>query len=153
MRTLYAAVITAAFLIQGCSSNPPLTPEQQLQQNVQTLRDAATKTITDKKRLKLVLKISRTLEKTLLDYNRSYAQFARDIASLNREYGTPRSEQQALLDSFGRNREMIMRRVVDIHFELVALTTEAEWKKMVKYELQAFDSVRELQPGQLGAGS
>ena len=152
MKALFA-IITAAFIIQGCSSNTPLTPEQQLQENLQTFRDAATKTITDKDRLQLILKISRTLEKTLLDYNQSYAKFAREIAALNRQYDTPRAEQQVLLDQFRNTREQTMRRVADIHFEMAALTTEAEWKKMVKHELKAFESMRELPPGQLEAGS
>ena len=46
-----------------------------------------------------------------------------------------------------------MQQVVDLHFEMVALTTEKEWKQIVKYETEAFKSMRQLPQDQFGADS
>lgn len=153
MKYIFPILVALTFLLQACSSTPPLTPQQQLKENFQVFRDAAIKNVTEKDRLLLVLKVSQTLEKTLSDYNKAYALFAKTLGELNRNYDTPRAEQEALLSNFRNTRESIMKKVIKIHFEIVALTTQAEWKKMVKYETQAFETMRDLPPGQLGVGS
>ena len=146
-------MLASVLMMSACSTGQPLTSQQALEQNFQVLRDAATKTVTDKERLTVLLKVSRTLEKTVSEYNHSYVEFAKALQTLNRNYDTPRAQQESLLSEFRSTRELTMKKVINSHFEMIALTTKAEWKKIVKYETRAFETMREIPLDQLGIGS
>ena len=93
------------------------------------------------------------MESVLIEYNQAFSRFATELGELNRNYQTPRSEQEALLAAFTDKRKTTMQQVIDLHFEMVALTTDKEWKQIVKYETEAFKSMRKLPQDQFGADS
>ncbi len=152
LRNSFFAIIIL-FLTSACSSGPELTPQQALSENLKALRDAATQTITDEARRLQFMQSSRRLERVLFDYNSEYARFAQQMRSLNQVYTTPRSEQEALLAAFTETRQSAMQAVVDIHFDMVEVTTADEWQEIVEYESEALKSMRQLPAELLGADS
>jgi len=46
-----------------------------------------------------------------------------------------------------------MNEVVRFHFDMVAQTTEEEWKRIVKKELETIEALRQLPEDQLGGAS
>lgn len=144
--------IVAAFTLSGCASKP-VDPQEALTESMQVMRDAVTKHVTDAVRRNRLLGLTAKLEKTLLTYNQAYADFVTELGQLNRNYDTPRERLEYLITSFQVTRERSMNEVVKLHFDMVAQTSEDEWKRIVKHELEALKSVRELPEDKLGGKS
>ena len=140
-------IVTALTLI-GCASKPA-DPQEALKDNMQVMREAVTKVVKDVGRQNNLLALTQSLEKTLSEYNRAYTDFAIEFGELNRNYDTPREKLEYLLTAFRQTRKSAMKDVEKLHFEMVAQTSEDEWKKIVKKELEAIKSVRQLPEDQL----
>ena len=153
MRTLYPLIIALLLLVQGCSSGPALTPQQTLEQNFQVLREAAMKAIADEARVNQFFEHARRLESVVVEYNQAFSRFAAELGELNRNSHTPRSAQEALLAQFTERRLSAMEQVIELHFQMVTLTTASEWKDIVKYETEALGAIHQLPEGQNGADS
>lgn len=144
--SLIAAI---GLVIAGCASEP-VDPQQEIKANMQVMRDAVIDTVKDKQRQRTLIDLTRLLEKSLAEYNRAYSNFASEFGKLNRKYDTSRAKLEELHDSFRETRKSAMNEVTRIHFEMVANTSEDEWKKIVKKEIEAIKSVRQLPEDQLG---
>ena len=140
-------IVTALTLI-GCASKPA-DPQEALKDNMQVMREAVTKVVKDVERQNNLLALTQSLEKTLSEYNRAYTDFAIEFGELNRNYDTPREKLEDLITAFRQTRKSAMKDVEKLHFEMVAQTSEDEWKKIVKKELEAIKSVRQLPEDQL----
>jgi len=145
-------IFAVTFLILSCASKP-IDPQELLQNNMQVMRGAIVDTVNDKERKKNLLVLTNSLETSLSDYNRAYTNFSLEFGKLNRNYDTSRSEFENLLALFRKKRHSIMNEVTEIHFKMIALTSENEWKKIVKKELEAIKSVRQLPEDKLGGVS
>ena len=141
--------IANILVLLGCASEP-VDPQQEIKTNMQVMRDAVIDTVKDEERQGKLIALTRSLETTLAEYNRAYSNFASEFGKLNREYDTPRAKLEELLDSFRETRKSAMNEVAKIHFEMVASTSEDEWKKIVKKELEAIKTMRQLPEDQLG---
>ena len=140
------------FSLVGCASEP-IDPQQEIKDNMQVMREAISKTVVDNKRRQVLLDLSMSLEITLALYNQKYTDFAIQFGKLNRKYDTPRSELESLLNTIRKTRKTTINEVMDIHFKMVANTTGDEWKKIVKKEVEAIKSVRQLPEDKLGGAS
>lgn len=136
-------LFAVTFLIAGCASRPA-DPQLEIKANMQVMRDAVKETVKDSQRQQKLLLLAKSLEKVLSEYNRDYSEFASEFSQLNRVYETPRAKLEALLDSFRETRKSAMNEVARLHFEMVANTSKDEWKKIVKKEIEAIKSVRQL---------
>jgi hypothetical protein len=110
---------------------------------MQVMSDAVTINVVDSERRNKLLALSWALENTLLSYKQSHASFVSEFSELNRNYDTPRKHLEDLLVSYRNTRKQTMDKVIKLHFEMVAYTTEDEWERIVKHELSAFKTVRE----------
>lgn len=142
-------IVAIGLVIAGCASEP-VDPQQEIKANMQVMRDAVIDTVKDKQRQRTLIDLTRLLEKSLAEYNRAYSNFASEFGKLNRKYDTSRAKLEELHDSFRETRKSAMNEVTRIHFEMVANTSEDEWKKIVKKEIEAIKSVRQLPEDQLG---
>ena len=150
MRTVSVRIISLVFFLGGCASKPT-DPQEEIKNNVQAMRDAIVDVVADKKRRTNLLVLTTSLETMLSKYNQAYTEFAVEFGKLNRDYDTPRKTLEDLLSSFSRTRESTMNEVAKLHFDMVAQTSADEWKKIVKKELEAIKSVRQLPENQLGS--
>lgn len=138
-----------AFFICGCASKPT-EPQESLKNNAQVLREAVIETVKDVERQQKLLSSIESLEKVLLDYNKDYGDFVKEINQQNRVYETPRAQFEQILKSFRDKRKNAMETVAALHFEMVANTTEDEWKKIVKKEVETIKQSRRLPEDQFG---
>jgi hypothetical protein len=150
IRSIAISFMAIVFFLGGCASKPT-DPQVTIKDNVQVMRDAIIKVVADNDRKQKLLVLSSSLESTLLSYNQAYSEFAKEFGKLNRIYNTPRKKLEDLLSSFSQTRESAMNKVAKIHFDMVAQTSADEWKKIVKKELEAIKSVRQLPEDQLGS--
>lgn len=141
--------IVNSLVLSGCASEPK-DPQKELSANMQVMRDAVIETVKDEERKNKLITLTQSLEKTLADYNRTYSDFASEFGNLNRKYDTPRAKLEELIGAFREARKSAMNEVARLHFEMVANTSEDEWKKIVKKELDAIKTVRQLPEDQLG---
>ena len=144
-----AILLVTAFILSACASKPT-DPQQELKDNMQVMRDEVTSNVVDPERRKKILALSRVLETTLLSYKQAQADFASEFAELNRNYDTPRKRLEDVLVSFRSTRKQTMDKVIKLHFDMAALTTEDEWKHIVKHEVKALKVAHELPQGQSG---
>jgi hypothetical protein len=133
----------------SCASKPT-EPQEAITNNMQVMREAVVETVKDVgRRQKLLLSIQ-SLEKTLIDYNKDYRDFAKALRQQNRIYDTPRVKLEEIIKRFRDRRKSAMEAVVALHFEMIANTSEEEWKKLVKTEVEAIKRSRQLSEDQLG---
>jgi hypothetical protein len=145
-------IMLVSLLSLGCASKPS-DPREQLVSNMQVMRSAISNNVEDAERKQNLLLLTASLEQTLLEYNQSFVDFAVEFGKLNRDYATPREKLQELQASFRTVRASVINKVVDIHYQMVAQTTEDEWKKIVKKEIEALESVRQLPEDKLSEKS
>ena len=152
MKLISKLIIIITLVLSGCASKPT-DPQDVLKDNMQVMRDAVIKVVTHEKRRNNLLISIKKLEKTLLTYNEAYADFAVEFRKLNKQYHTPRKKLEQLLTSFALIRKTTIHDVVKLHFAMVAQTNKDEWKRIVKHELEALESVRQFPQGVLGETS
>lgn len=119
--------VVIALAISGCASKPS-DPEEALKINIQVLRDVITDTVKDEERRNSLLASTRSLESTLSAYNQAYTNFSIEYGKLNRRYDTPREILEEIQDSLRKKRKSTLDKLLKIHFEMVAQTSEVEWK-------------------------
>lgn len=146
-KILFLLMVIFNFL-SGCASKPT-DPKEALKANMQVMREAVIKNVKDEYRRNRLVGLTKQLEIILVTYNQSYFDFAVAFGLLNRNYDTPRDTLEELFISFRDKREIAMDQVVRLHFDMVAQTTEDEWKSIVKHEVEAFKTVRDLPEDQL----
>ena len=129
-------------VLSGCASKPS-DPQEEIKNNMQVMRSAVIETVKDVERQRKLIILTQSLETALAEYNLAYSSFVSEFGKLNRIYDTPREKLEKLLESFRRTRKDAMNEVIDIHFKMVAQTSEDEWSHIVKQELKAIESVRE----------
>lgn len=145
-------LFVVTFLIAGCASSP-MDPQEEIKDNMQVMRDAVIENVKDSERQQKLLSLTKSLENVLSEYNKDYRDFAIEFSQLNRIYETPRAKMEVLLDMFRDRRKAAMEEVAALHFEMVANTSEKEWKKIVKKEIEALKSVRQLPEDKLSGES
>jgi hypothetical protein len=125
--------LLAILVLAGCASKPS-DPEEALKINIQVLRDVITDTVKDEERRNNLLVSTRSLESTLSDYNKAYTNFSIEYSKLNRNYDTPREKLEEIQASLSKKRKSTLDKLLIIHFEMVAQTSDEEWKRMAKEE-------------------
>jgi hypothetical protein len=74
------------------------------------------------------------LGQQLLSFQVLRERFQFDALTLNARPDVTRTELEARLSQFDRERTALRASVVDLHSELIASTTPEEWKKLFPYE-------------------
>lgn len=134
-KKLAQILVVLALMLSGCASKPT-DPETALKENVRVLREIVSSTIKDNERRDNLFDSIQSLEITLSDYNQAYNKFAIEFSELNRRYDTPREELEKIQASLREKRKTTLNKLLAIHFEMVAQTSEDEWKRIAEEEWQ-----------------
>lgn len=152
MKNIAISLVAVVLILGGCASKPT-DPQEEIKNNIQAMRDAIVDVVADKNRRANLLVLTASLETMLSGYNQTYTEFSVEFGKLNRDYDTPRKTLEELLESFRMTRESAMNEAASLHFEMVAQTSADEWKKIVKKELEAIKTIRQLPEDPLGGKS
>lgn len=124
----------------GCAGNRP-SPEESLQEASQELRQAVTANIEDPRRRDEMLGLVGQIESVQRDFSAQAADFAARFEALNVDYDASRAQFEKLFADFNSERARSRDQLLDMHFQLTALATEGEWKRIGKAEARLYGEV------------
>jgi hypothetical protein len=75
------------------------------------------------------------------DFNHDLAVFIETYRGINGDYEAPRAAFDELFGDFDARIKKARDRFFDLHFQLTALSTEEEWNRIVKYEVEAYEEI------------
>jgi len=142
---LLCLALALGLAITGCKS-APLTPEAGAQKFTLQLREAVSANVTDQARKEQMLALVDQMEAVQSDFNRDVTAFVGSFRQLNTSYDTPRSDFDALFKTYDTQRIQARNRFLDVHFQLTALATADEWKRIGKVEKKIYQEL--LKPRQ-----
>lgn len=74
----------------------------------------------------------------LIAFHDAYADISVELRELNADPAASRAQFEALLEQFEVKHRQLRERILQRHFELIALTSPAEWKALAPHERKAF---------------
>ena len=128
----------------ACAKKPKPTPAQVVDEQVRATRQAIDRYVDDEQRAAGLLELLAEVEEVLLDYNRGLEERVSEFQAAYNDYGSSREDLEELIEEIKASTRLTRGSVVDIHFRMRDLTTEDEWKRIVKYEA---DAIRASRPG------
>lgn len=151
IKILYRAVVIlmVTLLAAGCSKNQ-LKPSEEILSNTRDMREAASIYIEDASRRDRVLALIGEMESAILKFDAEAASFVREYERLDRDYSSSRESYEMLLEEFSGQRETAQQKIIGLHFEIVALVSADEWKKIVKYEERAIKAATAARSAESG---
>jgi predicted nucleic acid-binding Zn-ribbon protein len=131
-------------LFTGCSKKPKPTPVQVLDNQVAVTREAIDKYVEDETRADQLTDLIGEVQDVLEEYNRAFEDMVGQYREAYNDYGSSREEIQNLADQIKASTRETRSRVLDLHFKMRDLSTEKEWKKIVKHEADAIRAARSV---------
>src|SRR5262245_16089255 len=139
--SMVAAVVAAA-----CVHQKP-TPEAMLKQGMAEMRSSISQAIPDPRRRDQLLGHADRFERLLGGYAREYEVYADKLHQANRGYDTTRGQVEALFKQFEAMRQATRSQLLDLHFQMLQLTSREEWEHVAKGEIRMLEAVGALPPG------
>ena len=138
MKTKLLLLFTLALglALPGCKSPPP--PEVTAQKFTQQLREAVAENVADAARKDQMLALVGQLDAVEGEFNGNVTAFVAAFRALNAGYDTPRAAFDDLFKTYDAQRISARDRFLDVHFQLTALATAGEWKKIGKVEKKIY---------------
>jgi hypothetical protein len=132
--------------IPGCSSKPPLTPEQQVQADVATYDAEIRKVVSDPARAQQLIRLSQEYQQQIRENVVLVRAYRAKLAALNANYQATRADFEALFSQHETNREAMLGKAAAIRERMAAVTTDAEWQDLNKinqriWEIELLDAV------------
>ena len=128
----------------ACASHHEhLPPQELLKANIEAMQQAVPSKISDPARAARVNKAVDALRQQLLSFDSVQATFQSNIRALNARPDATRSEFETLVKQFDEKRIAVRRRLFELHSEMIAATTEAEWKDLSPYEQRLLTETEE----------
>jgi hypothetical protein len=81
------------------------------------------------------------------DYAREYEVYVDKLHKANRGYDTTQGQVEALFKQFEAMRQTTRSQLLDLHFQMLQLTSEEEWEHVAKGEIRMLEVVGALPPG------
>ena len=132
--------VALALVVVGCKSSTP-TPDAGAQKYMQQLREAVSGTVEDPGRKDRMLALVGQMESVEKGFNQDVSAFVGSFRLLNTNYNTPRSEFDALFQNYDGQRIQARDRFLALHFQLTALATAEEWKRIGKVEMKMYEEL------------
>ena len=132
MKTLRASVV-AVLLCTACASHHA-TPQDRLTADLQELQQAVTINVGDGQRAARLKSSIDELGEQLRAFVAASDSFQSSFLRLNARPDATRAQFTSLIDGFDKQRAAIRARVFQLHSEMIAATTEKEWKSLAYYE-------------------
>ena len=135
MNRRIAAVALASALVCACAGQKPSQSDQSTQA-MQTMRDEVSRVVPDiERREKLHATLNR-YEDELQTFGRTVSAFQERLRAFNADPDASRADFDDLIASYQVDRKAARSQLVQIHQELLSLTTEEEWRSIGKREVE-----------------
>lgn len=145
----FLALFAVVLLVAACTHQKP-TPEARLKQGVTEMRSAISQAVTDPRRRDQLLGHADRFERVLGDYAREYEVYVDKLHQANRGYDTTRGQVEALFKQFEAMRQTTRSQLLDLHFQMLQLTSKEEWEHVARGEIRMLEVVGALPPGTPG---
>jgi len=143
VRILIATAVTicvVGLVVSGCRGAKP-SPEAKTQEYVHKMREAVSLNVKEKDRRDRMLALLGQMEAVERNFNNDIAGFVETYRGMNGDYEAPRAAFDDLFGEFDTRIQKARDRFFDLHFQLTALSTEEEWDRIVKYEVEAYEEI------------
>jgi len=138
MKSAVLAVCAAA-LAFGCASRKESQAEKSTRA-VQAVRDEVARVVADAGRREKALTAVDRFGAELKTFSATVATFQRSLHVLNADPDATRAQFNDLIGRFQAERKATRARLVRIHGELLAATTEEEWRSIATREGEIVDA-------------
>ena len=146
LRIAWFLAMLSAVLASACTHQKP-TPEARLKQGVAEMRSSISQAVADPRRRDQLLGHADRFERVLGDYAREYEVYVDKLHQANRGYDTSRVQIEALFKQFEAMRQSTRSQLLDLHFQMLQLTSKEEWEHIAKGEIRMLQVVGALPPG------
>ena len=133
MRNLafFAAALLAGFV--GCAGTPP-TPEATLGKGTSEMKSAIQRAVADPGRRDKLLATADGIEAALRGHAADYGRFLGEYRRLNDAFDTTQVQVETLFAQFDQRRRDTRARLLELHFQMIRLTSAQEWLPIAKVE-------------------
>lgn len=130
LRTTAIAVIMCA----ACASLHGASSRDRLSADLQELHEAVTLNVDDSQRAAHLQSSIDALGQQMRSFQAQSQTFQSSFLALNARPDATRAEFDSLVEKFDKQRAAIRTRVLELHSEMIAATTDKEWKTLSYYE-------------------
>jgi hypothetical protein len=130
LRTTAIVVIVCA----ACASHHGASRQDRLTADLQELHEAVTINVGDGQRAAHLQSSIDALGQQMRSFEALRQTFQSRFLALNSRPDATRAEFDSLVDGFDKQRAAIRTRVFQLHSEMIAATTDTEWKTLSYYE-------------------
>jgi len=135
---LVTAVLLAGLI--ACAGKPATT-EATLAKDTSEMKSAIQRVVSDPGRRDKLLAHTDSLEAALRGHAADYAKFVDEFHRLNDAYDTPQEQIDAMFAAFEQKRQASRARLLELHFELIKLTSPQEWGPIGKAEVDMLQAL------------
>ena len=133
-------ILALGLLVPACKSPPP-TPEAGAQKFTKELRDTVSGSVAGPDRVSQMIALVDQLDAVEVEFNGNVTDFIAGYRRLNAGYDTPRAAFDELFKNYEARRIAARDRFLAVHFQLAALATPDEWKKIGKAEKKIYEEL------------
>ena len=128
--------LVAALACGACASHvsPEVQSKATLEVKVEAMHGAVAANVPDAQRAARINKTINQLEAELDSFDNVLINFQSDVLALNSRPDATRADFDTLLTQYDQQRVAARKRIIQLHLEMIAATTEEEWKKLSPYE-------------------
>jgi hypothetical protein len=132
-------------VLSGCGGAEP-TRDQAIRQYSQELREAVATRVPDEQRKARLLQVVDHVEALQLRFTHETTHFIDGYRKLNADYDAARPAFEHLFSDYSARRITARNEALDLHFQLAALTTAAEWEAIGKAEANLYEEINDTAP-------
>ena len=136
-------VLVAAVLLAGlvACAGKPQTVEATLEKGAGEMKSAIQRSVSDPGRRDKLLAHTDSLEAAMRGHAADYAKFVDEFHRLNDAYDTPQEQIDAMFAAFEQKRQASRARLLDLHFQIIQLTSPQEWAPIGKAEVEMLQAL------------
>jgi len=138
-RTLVVKAIAMAILLGCATGSEPIDPEAvqaRIADSKAEFRALAASTIEDSGRGDTFVSLLDERDALIVKHARAVQQYAETMKMLNTDYDATRDAFEKVILAYNSERRLAQGKFVDVMSRMKAVTTEKEWKRLVKFELK-----------------
>lgn len=146
-RTLLASGLALGLFVVslGACSSDHRQPSEVIRDGMFATREAVREVVPEPERQEELVALVDELERLLGEQSEDLQEAARRMEALNDDPRTTRAAFDAEFRAVTERRRARRDEVFDLHFRLIELTTEDEWKHIGKREAAAFEVMHDLE--------
>ena len=137
---IISAACVALTIALGCASRSQAPHPDELQAKLKAtqveFRDLIASEIDDPARAKTFAALSDERDSLISKHGEAVQRYSTTMKKLNSDYSSTREDFENLVRDYNRDRRTAQIEFVELIGKMKATTTEKEWKKLAKFELQ-----------------